>query len=233
MGPAKYRDYHPEYHPGKWRSWIDFGTGSLGDMGCHILDPSFWALELGSPTSLQATSTHWIPEVSSQTFPRASIVRYNFPANENRGPIKLTWYDGRLLPPIPADLEPGRMVPGSGAFIIGDKGTIMHGSHGASDVRIIPETKMQAYKRPPKTLPRVKGTHEDDWVRACKEGKNATPASSNFNYGGPLTEMVLLGMVAIQVKDQNLIWDSENLRFSNNETANSLVKTPYREGWSL
>jgi predicted dehydrogenase len=233
LGPAPYRDYHPEYHPQKWRSWIDFGTGSLGDMGCHILDPAFWALDLGSPISVEATSTHWEPEIQSQTFPRASIVRYKFPGNDNRGPISLTWYDGRLLPPIPEDIETGRTIPGSGAFIIGEKGTIMHGSHGASDVRIVPETKMQQYKRPPKTLPRRKESHEGDWVRACKEGKNATPASSHFDYGGPLTEMVLLGMIAIRIKDQNLIWNSKELKFENNEEASRLVHKEYREGWSL
>ncbi|MHC4193256.1 MAG: Gfo/Idh/MocA family protein, partial [Planctomycetota bacterium] len=131
LGPVQYRPYHPEYHPMKWRAWLDFGTGALGDMGCHIIDPAFWALELGSPTSISATTTHWQKEVSSQTFPRASIVRYEFPARGKKPPVKLTWSDGRLLPPIPDELEKGRKVPNSGAFIIGDKGCIMHGSHGA------------------------------------------------------------------------------------------------------
>lgn len=233
IGPAKYRSYHPDYHPMKWRSWTDFGTGSLGDMGCHILDPSFWALDLGSPSQINATSTHWEPAVASQTFPRASIVRYKFPENENRGPIDLTWYDGRLLPPRPEELEPERELPGSGALIIGEKGKILHGSHGASEVRLIPEKKMREYKRPPKTLPRVNGSHEEDWVRACKEGKGGIPASSNFSYGGPLTEMVLLGVVAIQIKDKNLNWNSAELKFNNNEFANQLVHSEYRNGWKL
>lgn len=233
IGPARYRDYHPDYHPTKWRSWLDFGTGSLGDMGCHIIDPAFWALDLGAPTSIEATSTHWEPEIESQTFPRASIVRYNFPANEKRNSIKLTWYDGRLQPPIPEELEPGRTIPASGAFIIGEKGVIMHGSHGADNVRIIPETKMKEYKLPAKTIPRIEGSHEDDWVRACKEGKNGTPACSNFDYGGPLTEMALLGMIAIQVKNQNLIWNAKEMKFENNDAANNLIKTEYRQGWKL
>ncbi|MBK8945951.1 MAG: Gfo/Idh/MocA family oxidoreductase [Ignavibacteriae bacterium] len=233
LGPAMYRDYHPDYHPTNWRSWIDFGTGSLGDMGCHILDPAFWALDLFAPTSIEATSTHWEPEIASQTFPRASIVRYIFPANDKRNEIKLTWYDGRLMPPIPEDLEIGRNIPASGAFIIGDKGVIMHGSHGADNVRIIPESKMKEYKLPPKKIPRIKGSHEDDWLRACKEGKNAIPASSNFEYGGALTEMVLLGMIAIQVKDKNLKWNANEMKFENNDEANNLINTQYREGWKL
>jgi len=134
LGPVPFRPYHPEYHPTKWRAWIDFGTGPLGDMGCHILDPAFWALELGAPKTVQATSTHFQPEVASETFPRASIVRYEFPARGRRPPVKLTWYDGRLLPPIPEELEPGRALPGSGALLIGSKGKILHGSHGADGV---------------------------------------------------------------------------------------------------
>jgi predicted dehydrogenase len=214
----------------KWRAWLDFGTGALGDMGCHIIDPAFWALELGSPTSISATTTHWQEEVSSQTFPRASIVRYEFPARGKKPPVKLTWSDGRLLPPIPDELEKGRKVPNSGAFIIGDKGCIMHGSHGAGGARIIPETKMQEYKRPEQTIPRIQEGHEGDWIRACKDGR---PASSNFDYGGPLTEMALLGMVAIRVKDEKLLWDAKNLKFTNNDAANELLHIQYRDGWHL
>jgi predicted dehydrogenase len=230
LGPVQYRPYHPEYHPMKWRAWLDFGTGALGDMGCHIIDPAFWALDLGAPQSIEATTTHWKPEVSSQTFPRASIVRYEFGARGKKPPVKLTWSDGRLLPPIPDELEKGRRVPDSGAFIIGDKGCIMHGSHGADGARIIPETKMKEYKRPEQTIPRIQEGHEGDWIRACKDGR---PASSNFDYGGPLTEMALLGMIAIRVKDQKLQWDAGNLKFTNNDTANELVHIRYRDGWHL
>lgn len=230
LGPVEYRPYHPAYHPTKWRAWLDFGTGAMGDMGCHILDPAFWALDLGAPRVVQATSTHWEPEVASQTFPRASIVRMEFPARGNRPPVHMTWYDGRLMPPIPPDFEPGRKLPASGAFLIGDNGVILHGSHGAGGMRIVPESKMKAYTPPPKTLPRVNTTHEGDWIRACKDGN---PASSTFDYGGPLTEMALLGMIAIRVKDTRLEWDAENLRFTNNDQANELLHINYREGWSL
>ena len=130
-------------------------------------------------------------------------------------------------------MEPGRSLPGSGALLIGDKGTILHGSHGADGVRLLPETRMQEYKRPPKTLRRVTEGHEGDWIRACKEGPGGVPPSSPFEYGGALTEMVLLGVLAIRMKDQRLEWDSQKLRFTNNEKANDLLRIQYRDGWTL
>jgi len=230
LGPVKHRPYHPIYCPLSWRGWWDFGTGALGDMGCHILDPTFWALKLGSPTRVEAATTHYKPEIASETYPRASMIRYEFPARGDMPPVKLTWFDGRLMPPRPRDLEPGRNLGTNGALLMGDKGTIMHGSHGAGGVRIIPETKMRAYKRPPQTLPRVNGRHEQDWVRACKDGK---PASSNFEYGGPLTEMVLLGVLAMRLKNTPLEWDAENLKVTNCDEAAQYVKPAFREGWTL
>jgi predicted dehydrogenase len=233
LGPVAHRAYHPDYHPLKWRAWLDFGTGALGDMGCHIIDPAFWALDLGAPTTVEATTTHWEKDVSSQTFPRASIVRYQFPARGPRPPVALTWYDGRLQPPIPADLEPGRKLPGSGALLIGDKGTLLHGSHGAGGLRLLPESRMKDLVRPEKTLPRVVGSHEADWIRACKEGPGGRPASSPFEYGGALTETVLLGVLAMRLPNQRLTWDAANLQFVNHPAADALLHTPYRDGWTL
>ena len=238
LGPAKYRNYHPSYHPNSWRAWIDFGTGSMGDMGCHIIDPSFYALELGAPSEIQATSTHWVPEVESQTYPSASIVRMKFPKRGKHPELELTWSDGRILPPIPKEFKDKDKFTLSGAMIIGDKGKIIHNSHGASGLKIIPEEKMLSYKQPSKTISRIKGDwreggHEQDWIRACKEGPNGTPASSSFEYGGPLTEMALLGMIAIRLKDQRLKWDSKKFEFTNNKEANKLLHKEYRKGWSL
>lgn len=233
LGPVPHRPYHEEYCPFRWRGWLDFGTGPLGDMGCHILDPAFWALDLGKPDTwtVSATTTHWEPKVSAETYPRASIVRYEFPARGDMPPVKLTWYDGRLKPPIPEDLEPGKKLGTNGAIFLGDRGTIIHGSHGAGGMRIVPDARMKAYNRPPKTLPRVQGgNHTRDWVRACKDGK---PASSNFDYGGPLTEMVLLGVLAMRVKDEKLQWDGSKFKFTNNDRANELLHIKYRDGWSL
>ena len=232
LGPVKYRPYHPDYVPMRWRAWQDFGTGPLGDMGCHILDPSFWALELGAPESVQASTTHWKPEVASETYPRASIVRFKFPARGKLPPVKLTWFDGRLMPPIPEDFEPNRKLPASGAILVGEKGNLMHGSHGASGLRIVPEVKMREYSQnlPEAKYPRVKVRHEQDWIIACKGGR---PCCSPFEYGAALTEMALLGMVAIKMKNKYLKWDSKNLRFTNNEKANELLHIHYREGWKL
>jgi hypothetical protein len=148
-------------------------------------------------------------------------------------PVKLTWYDGRLLPPRPKDLDSGRKLGTNGTVIVGENGSIMHGSHGAGGVRIIPEKKMRAYDRPPQTLPRVNGGsggHEQDWVRACKDGN---PASSSFEYGGPLTEMVLLGVLAMRLKNIPLEWDSENLKVTNCDEAAKYVKPEFHQGWTL
>lgn len=233
LGPVAYRPYHPIYHPMSWRGWWDFGTGALGDMGCHILDPAFWVLNLGHPERVEAVTTHCIAEVAAETYPRASVVRYEFPARGDMPPLKLTWFDGRLLPPRPKALEPGRKLGTNGALLIGDKGTIMHGSHGAGGVRIIPETQMKAYERPAKSLSRVKdgsGGHERDWIRACKDGKTA---SSSFEYGGPLTEMVLLGVLAMRLKNTMLEWDPVNMKVTNCDEADKYIRPAFRKGWTL
>ena len=230
LGPAQYRDYHPDYHPLSWRAWIDFGTGSMGDMGCHILDPAFYALELGAPSEIQATSTHYIPEIESQTYPSASIVRMKFPKRGKHPELNLTWSDGRIQPAIPEEFKSGEQFTLSGAMFIGDQGKITHDSHGASGVKIIPEEKMLNYKQPFPYLKRVDTTHEGDWIRACKDG---VPACSSFDYGGPLTEMALLGMIAIRLKNQKLEWNSKEFKFNNNEQANALLHKTYRKGWSL
>ncbi len=233
LGPAKQRPYNPAYCPLTWRGWYDFGTGALGDMGCHILDPSFWALKLGHPTSVQATTTHWEKLVETETFPRASIVRYEFPARGKMPPVNLTWYDGRLMPPVPRDFAPGQNFDSNGALLIGDKGTILHKSHGAGGLTLLPRSYAAEYKQPSKTLPRVtvKGNpHEQDWIRACKDGK---PASAHFEYGGALTEMVLLGVLAMRVKDRKLQWDGAAFKFTNSERANALVNPAYENGWTL
>jgi predicted dehydrogenase len=231
LGGAPQRPYSPAYLPMLWRGWWDFGTGPLGDMGCHILDPAFWALKLGAPQSVEATTTHWEKGISEETYPRASIVRYQFPARGKMPPVKLTWYDGRLLPPVPRDFAPDQRFESNGALFVGDKGSILHGSHGAGRLRLLPESLMKDYKRPEKSLPRVAGgAHEQDWIRACKDGN---PASSNFEYGGALTEMVLLGVLAMRVKDRRLLWDGAAMRFTNDEEANALLNPPARDGWGV
>jgi len=230
LGPAQYRLYNPMYLPGSWRGWMPFGSGTIGDWVCHVVDPVFWALDLGSPTTVQATAEGYDPIKHADTFPRGTIVKYEFPAHGKRGPVKLIWFDGTEKLPRPEDLEPERKVPDTGAIVYGDKGKIMYGSHGAGGVRIIPETKMKAYKRPEPTIPRVKGGHHQDWLRAIKQGKKA---GSNFDYGGPLTEIAQLGIIATKMLGRKLEWDGENMRFTNCDEANELINPPYRQGWTL
>lgn len=231
LGPARDRKYHPAYAPVKWRGWLDFGTGSLGDMGCHILDPACWGLDLLHPSSITAEVEHDSPGLKDDVFPISAKVTFEFPQRGKLCPMKLVWHDGHYKVPRPSMLEEGRTLPQSGAILYGDKETVLHGSHGAGAARIIPEIRMQQFKLPEKTLPRVRGGHEGDWIRACKDGQ---PASSNFaDYGGQLTELVLLGVAAQRVPGEKLEWDGQNLRFTNNDEANRYIHTPYRHGWSL
>lgn len=226
LGPAPYRPYHPAYVPFSWRGWWDFGTCALGDMGCHLIDTPVWALNLGHPTSVQASTT----PLNDETGPIASIVHYEFPTRGNMPPVKMTWYDGGLTPPRPAELEDGRRMgdEDGGVLLVGDKGTIMCGTYGKNP-RIIPESAMKAYKRPPKTIPRVKGIYKD-FIEACKGGP---AACSNFEVSGPFTEIVLLGNLAVRMPGQRLLWDGENMKVTNVEEANKFVKREYYGGWSL
>ncbi|MHC4148923.1 MAG: Gfo/Idh/MocA family protein, partial [Planctomycetota bacterium] len=213
LGPAPVRPYHPTYHPFSWRAWWGFGTGALGDMACHILDPVFSALKLKYPVSVEASCSTYVPlgkmwekEENSETFPRASVVHYRFPAREGMPPVKLHWYDGGMMPQIPEECESKRKLPDNGSFFVGEKGVLLSGTYGGSP-RIVPESKMKEYKRPPKTLERVEGGgdgHEQDWIRACKGGK---PAGSNFDHSGPMTESVVMGNLAIRYPNRKLEWD--------------------------
>jgi hypothetical protein len=149
-------------------------------------------------------------------------------------PVKLKWYDGGMLPPQPEELEPGRKIgkDGSGVIFVGDKGKLICGTYGDSP-RLIPESRMREYKRPPKTLPRIDGDvggHEKNWVRACKGGE---PACSNFDYAGFLTEAVLMGNLAIRNPGRRLDWDGPNMTVTNVAGANEYVRRQYREGWTL
>ena len=223
LGPSPQRPYHPIYAPFSWRGWWDFGTGALGDMGCHIIDPAFWALDLDSPESVRAVTT----SVNEETYPRTSIVEYEFGSRGSMPPLKLTWYDGGLKPTRPPELEPKRRLGTHGVIFVGDKGKLMCGVC-ASSPRLIPEKKMQQYELPPKTIPRVK-SHMQNWVQCCKTGKQA---SSHFDYAGPLTEMVLLGNVAIRA-GRKLYWDSKNMKCTNYLKANEYLHFEYTKGWSL
>jgi len=225
VGPSPIRPYHPCYHPFSWRGWWDFGTGCLGDIGCHEFSPVFKALKLGHPDWIEACSSNhpYGPEVANETAPLASITRWHFPAQGDRGAITLTWWDGGLKPPRPEELEPGRQfADGDWLMIVGDKGKMLR--H-----RLIPDAKAKDFGRPPRKLERSPG-HYLEWINACKGGP---AAGSNFlDHAAHLAEVVLLGNIAIRTQEK-LHWDGENMRFTNSEAANALLNPPYRAGWTL
>lgn len=232
LGPAPPRPYHPAYAPFRWRGWWDFGTGALGDIGCHALDPVFRALKLGAPVSVEASSTR----VNLETYPLSSMVTYEFPARGELPAAKVVWYDGGLRPPRPPELEPGRELGANGHLFIGDKGKITtQRGEGRRSYTLIPEARALEYGEPPKRLARSVG-HYAEWAAACKGGP---PGGSNFDWAGPLTEAVLLGNVALrrelreELTTKKLLWDSANLRFTNSEAANRFVRREYRAGWTL
>jgi len=232
IGPAKMRPYHPSYCPWNWRGWYDFGTGALGDMACHIMDPAVMALGLKYPTKIQASST--LSNLYSP--PEAEIIKYTFPARPDKGNVKmpeveLTWYDGGLMPPRPAELKDGEMLgdENGGILFIGSKGKIMTGCYGMNPT-LLPTDRMKDFKEPAPVLRRVPGgtgniwdtdAHEQDWVRACKESpKNRVQPCSNFAFSGPFTEMVDMGVIATRLAgltglQKELHWDGENMRFTN------------------
>jgi len=228
LGPAPWRPYHPAYMPFVWRGWWDFGTGAIGDMGAHIIDQPFWALKLGRPLTVQVSSTRY----TKDSYPLAEVITYQFPARGSMSPVKMTWSDGGLMPARPAGLENGRMMgdDGGGCLFIGDKGMLMCSVYGENP-RLIPEQLMKDYKRPEKTIPRSPGIHEE-WIAAIKAGKKST---TDFSYSGPLTEAMLLGNVALRMKDAKTVleWDGENLQVTNLPEANQYIHKEYRQGWSL
>jgi predicted dehydrogenase len=229
LGPALQRSYHPAYLPGAWRGWVPFGNGTVGDWVCHVVDPVFWALDLGAPKTIQAQVKDYDPKTQGDAYPKGEVITYEFPAKGDRGPILMLWHSGTARIPPAADLEPDRKPVETGAYVFGDRGTIMYGSHGAGGVRIIPEVKMKEYKPPEKKIPRAKGHHQD-WLEAIRNG---TKAGSDFSYGGPLTEIAMLGVIAIKMPGTKLEWDAEKMQFTNCPEANQYVNPPYRDGWSL
>jgi predicted dehydrogenase len=232
VGPVEFRPYSPLWVPWNWRGWLHFGAGTIGDWICHVVDPAFWALDLGAPSMVQAEVTDYDPAKHGMTYPPGSKITFEFAANKKRGAVKLVWHDGKTRIPRPATLTKDDVIPGTGAVIIGDKGMIVHGSHGGGGCHLLPDELMEQHsgkKAPAEKIPRVKG-HAWDWIEAIRAGRKA---GSNFDYGGPLTELGLLGLVAIRFPGQTLKWNAARARFTNNSAANALLNPPYRAGWKL
>jgi len=223
LGPAPYRPYAPQhYHPAHWRRWYDFGAGTMGDMGIHILDAVASALQLTAPTTILSES----PEPFEHSFGIRNRVHYTFPATPHAiDNIKITWYDGRDMPdasdwPMPE----GREMPGQGSMFIGEKGAMLLPHVGGP--LLLPLRDFQDYERPRSG----DVNHYHSWIDACL-GEGAT--SADFAYSGPLTETLLLGVLACRFPGQVLQWDAQQMRFTNFSQANSLLKRAYREGWQV
>ncbi len=244
LGPAAYRTFDPRYHPGMWRGFRAFSSGMIGDFFCHAGDPVFSALGLDAPTSVLAECVGYDDEELRETFPRSSRIEFEFPAKGDRDALTLFWYDGdHFTPPRPEELVDGEEgIPslGRGAvggLVIGDTGKIVYGSHGAAEWRVIPEVAMRDYMGDRTKSPDPRGVgmpdnleHHRDWLAACQGGK---PAGSNFDHGGPLTEIAVLGNIAQQMPGTRLIWDAKSMTFPEHPEANEHLHYGYREGWSM
>lgn len=222
LGPAPHRPYAEGYAPFNWRGWWDFGTGALGDMACHTLNLPYMALELGNPTSVEAESSGIHPESA----PNWSVIRYEFPVRGDRPPVSLTWSDGGKLPP--GDLLPdGVEITRSGSLLVGDKGTMYAPGDYATQTHLYPEENFQSLDHIPETLPRSED-HAQEWLDGIRGGPRPM---SNFDYAGPLTEVILLGNVALR-SGEKLSWDPAAMTTGSAE-ADRYLRVEYGRGYSI
>ncbi|MBG9375293.1 Gfo/Idh/MocA family oxidoreductase [Panacibacter sp. DH6] len=261
IGGAKYMDYHPLLHPFKWRGWWAFGTGALGDMGCHLIDPAFRVLGLGYPTEVECSVGQvfvrdWQPEYIPEGCPPSSHVEIKFPASaKNASPLKMVWSDGGIRPfhpdLIPADDFIGEPGSANGGMLIGEKGIMTFGTYGmAPQIYLKDGTKMQK-TRPASDIQKMpESGHQFSWTKACKAGFGSAEhkaLTSSFDYSGPLTETVLMGNLAIRSYElrtkkgngyenmgrKKLLWDGKSMKITNFDEANQFVKENYRDGFGL
>ncbi len=236
LGPVPHRPYNLALTHAVFRGWYDFGAGSLGDMGHYSFHQIFEIMKLGSPISVEAGRSQyweivdrlWNKQENMISYPRASMIHWEFPERDEMPPMSLYWYDGGLRPPKPVELdEDGKDMPNEGMLFVGDKGKILAGFSGG-EPRLIPEKKMKAFTPPPKTLPRPIGELEQ-WIRACQGG----PASdASFPNAYAFSETIAIGNIALRV-DKKLKWHGEKKEFTNSSKANELKYRKYREGWEL
>jgi hypothetical protein len=224
LGVAPERPYlNGAYAPFSWRGVLDFGCGALGDMGCHIIDPPFTALKLGSPNVVWTEG----PGCTEDQHPKWEVIHYEFPGTEyTAGPtLPLTWYDGGRKPDASlAPMGPDQKLPSNGSIFVGEKGVVLLPHVGGP--QILPREKFLDYKRP-----KLKGrNHYTQWVNACL---GSDKASAGFDFSGPLTEAVLLGVLAARFPGQKLQWDAANLKVANLDEANRFIRRAYRKGWEI
>ncbi len=225
LGPAPERPYHPAYHPFKWRGWWDFGTGALGDMGCHNSDVAFWSLGLRDPVTAEAevSGTH------AETAPKWAVITLGFAARGAQPAVKFVWYDGGKKPP--ADLVKGKDLPGNGSILVGEKDTLFVPSMWGRG-QFLSGAKAEDFKDVPETLPKhadFERAHYQEWIEACKGG----PAShSNFELAAPMTEALLVGNLAMRL-GRKITWDAAAMKVKDVPEADALIRPEYRKGWSL
>ncbi|KIC91784.1 Gfo/Idh/MocA family protein [Flavihumibacter sp. ZG627] len=255
LGPAQHIDYNPAYIPFNWRGWWAFGTGALGDMACHIMDPVYRILPIDYPESVECSVANiwkdmWVEGNYVDGCPPSSIIHLSYPRKDGKGKIKVSWHDGGLLPARPDELLPEEAFGNwdGGALFIGDKGKLLMDCYGENP-RLLPTAKMKESNLPAPTLKRVPEGHYIQWVNACIAGHGKAETSSPFEFAGPFTESILIGNLAIRswmLKNPNLkgwgdkylgrktlLWDAKNMRITNFEDANQFVKRERRKGWDL
>ena len=256
LGPAPEIPFTPNLHPFNWRGWWAFGTGSLGDMACHIMDPVFRCLPILYPSDVECSVASiwkgmWDDTANTDSCPPSTIIHLTYPRTDGKkGDIKVSWYDGGLLPQRPDELLPEEAFGNwdGGVLFIGTKGKLLADCYGAKP-RLLPTKLMKDVKMPKQTIQRVPEGHYLQWVNACIAGYGNGKTSSPFEFAGPFTESILIGNLAIRswmMKNPNLkgwndkylgrkklIWDAKNMQITNFDPANQFVKRDYRDGWKL
>jgi predicted dehydrogenase len=222
LGPAPQVDYHPVYHPFNWRGWTDWGVGAIGDMGAHLIDHAVWALDLGYPTTVETQSTPY----NKATYPMATTTYYEFPARGDKPAVKITWYDGGLLPPKPEDMGNEEFDKGGGVLYVGSKGKLLHGTY-AQNPRLL--GALANAPKPPQTYKRIPTSHEINWIDAIRGRQEVT---SPFSYAAKLTEIMLLGVVALNA-GKKIQYDGATMKIANAPEAEQFLRRQYRSGWAL
>jgi predicted dehydrogenase len=223
LGPGPLVEYHPIYHPFNWRGWVDWGVGAIGDMGAHLIDHAYWGLDLGFPTVVETVSTPF----NKACFPMATTTYYEFPVRGSKPAVKMTWYDGGLMPARPDEMGDAPLNGEGGALLIGSKGKLMYDTYGQNS-RLFPKS-LEDSVTPTQKLPRITVSHEQNWADAAK-GKNE--ASCPIEYAARLTEVMLLGVVALRAGTK-IHYDGADMRITNPASANEFLRRDYRRGWSL
>jgi len=229
LGPVEKKvTFSKRFHPTTWRPWWDFGCGGLGDIGCHTIDTPYWAMDLGNPSRIEVEMHGAVNPIHT---PNGSVVTYKFPARGKQPPVNLKWYEGPSIPEAPKGYD-SPIKRGGGMIMVGSEGGICYDGMRPNSPRLYPKAKWEEYrknvaKRVPKTLPRAKGGIHHDWLRAIRDGKKSC---SDFSYSGPMTEVIVLGTLAIR-SGKAVEWDAKTQTIKGNPEAQKLVKIPARKGW--